>query len=166
MGENELRGLSRFVILAATLAVGLAAFSAPVRADGAQSGVLTCDVASGWGYVIVSWRDVKCAYKPFSGQPQQHYSGRISKFGVDIGYVDHAVIVWAVVTSDPALKPGGLSGTYAGVTGGGSFGIGAGANVLIGGSNNSISLQPVSVEGSMGINVAGGVATITLNAAP
>ena len=72
----------------------------------------------------------------------------------------------AVIASTADLKPGSLGGTYVGATGGASVGFGGGANVLVGGFDNSISLQPVSVEGSMGVNVAGGIATITLAPGP
>ena len=36
-----------------------------------------------------------------------------------------------------------------------TVGVGLGANVLVGGSGNSIALQPVSIEGTTGLNVAG-----------
>jgi hypothetical protein len=156
---------SRFVILAVTAFAGLVAFGAQPRAAGVQAGVLTCNVSSGWGFIIGSSRDLRCVYSPAS-RPPEHYNGSISKFGVDIGYVQSAVIVWAVVAPTADLKPGSLGGSYAGVTGGASAGVGAGANVLVGGSGNSIALQPVSIEGSQGLNVAAGIAAITLTSAP
>jgi hypothetical protein len=39
---------------------------------------------------------------------------------------------------------------------------GVGANVLIGGSNRTVTLQPVSFQGQSGLNVAAGVAGIDL----
>jgi hypothetical protein len=161
-----MRGLSRFIILgAAVLAATALPNAARPQAAGVQAGMLTCNVASGWGFVLASWRDLKCVYSPAS-RPPEHYSGKISKYGVDIGYVDSAVIMWAVVASTTDLKPGSLGGTYVGVTGGASVGFGGGANVLVGGFNNTISLQPVSVEGSMGVNVAGGIASVTIAPGP
>jgi hypothetical protein len=84
---------------------------------------------------------------------------------LDIGYVDSSVIMWAAIATTD-LKPGSLGGTYVGVTGGAAVGFGGGANVLVGGFNNSVSLQRVSVEGSMGVNVAGGIASITIAPGP
>ena len=161
-------GLFRFIILGVTVLAAAALPAARPQAAGAQAamqaGMLSCNVASGWSYVLVSWRDLKCVYSP-SSRPPEHYTGKISKYGVDIGYVESSMIVWAVIaTSD--LKPGSLGGTYVGVTGSAAVGFGGGANVLVGGSNNSISLQPVSVEGSMGVNVAGGAASISIAPAP
>jgi hypothetical protein len=46
-----------------------------------------------------------------------------------------------------------------------SVGVGVGANVLFGGGN-SISLQPLSIEGNKGVNVAGGIAEMTLTFQP
>ena len=86
----------------------------------------------------------------------------MSKFGADIGYLKSAVIVWAVAATTNDLKAGALAGHYGGVTGNVTLGVGAGANVLVGGFNNSIALQPVSFEGQNGLNVAAGIAEITL----
>ena len=162
-----MRGLSRFIILGVVLAA-TALPAARSQAAGAQAamqaGMLSCTVASGWGYVLVSWRDVKCVYSP-SSRPPEHYTGRISKYGLDIGYVETSTIVWAVITTTD-LQPGSLGGTYVGVTGSATVGVGVGANVLVGGFNDSVSLQPVSVEGSLGVNVAGGVASVSLTPGP
>ena len=96
----------------------------------------------------------------------EHYAGTIAKFGVDIGYVQNAVIVWTVVAPTVALPPGSLTGSYGGATASATVGVGVGANVLVGGSNTTISLQPVSVEGGTGLNVAGGFAALSLNFQP
>ena len=72
-----MRGWSRFIILAATLAAGLAVPGAQPRAAGVQAGLLKCNVASGWGFVVVSWRDMKCVYSPAS-RPPENYSGKIT----------------------------------------------------------------------------------------
>jgi len=101
-----------------------------------------------------------------SGVPPQHYVGAINKFGVDIGYLQGGVIVWTVVAPTANLAPGSLSGTYAGATGSATVGVGVGANVLVGGSGNSIALQPISIEGTTGLNVAAGIAEMTLTFQP
>jgi hypothetical protein len=94
--------------------------------------------------------------------------GTISKFGLDIGYVQNAAIVWTVVAPTVALPPGSLSGTYGGATASVTVGVGVGvgASVLVGGSNDTISLQPVSIEGGTGLNVAGGFASMSLTFQP
>jgi Protein of unknown function (DUF992) len=153
----------------AAVAVGLSAgalgHATPARAQGLQVGVLTCNVASGFGFVFGSSRAVNCTFSP-SGGPPQHYTGAINKFGVDIGYLQGGVIVWTVVAPTANLAPGSLSGTYAGVSGSATVGVGVGANVLVGGSGNSIALQPVSIEGTTGLNVAAGIAEMTLSFQP
>ena len=87
---------------------------------------------------------------------------RINKYGVDIGYTKAGVLVWGVVAPTSSLKPGALEGHYAGATASATVGIGAGANVLVGGFDQSIALQPVSIEGNTGLNVAAGIGAITL----
>ena len=148
---------------AALMAVAtLAAGTAPARAQaGVKVGVLSCNVASGWGFVFGSSRALRCTFAP-SGRVE-HYAGNISKFGVDIGYTSGAVIVWAVFAPTPDIAPGSLAGNYVGATGSATVGVGAGANVLVGGSQRTIDLQPVSIEGNTGLNVAAGIGAMTLH---
>lgn len=150
---------------ALSLVTGGVALGTPAQAQEVRVGVMTCDTASGFGYVLGSSRDLHCTFSPAAGHPE-HYVGSFSKFGVDIGYVQDAVIVWTVVAPTVALPPGSLTGTYGGATASVTVGVGVGANVLVGGSNNTISLQPVSVEGGTGLNVAGGFASMSLTYQP
>ena len=154
------------VASAAFLAMGAFALGTPAKADtGVKAGVLTCNVESGWGFVFGSSRDLKCNYSG-SGGRHEHYSGHIAKYGVDIGYLQGGVIVWGVVAPTADLKAGALAGDYGGATGGASVGVGGDANVLVGGFDRSIALQPVSLEGDKGLNVAAGIAAVTLHAEP
>ena len=146
------------------LVTGGLALGTPAQAD-VKVGVMTCDMDSGFGYVLGSSRDLHCTFVPAAGAPE-HYAGTISKFGVDIGYMQNAVIVWTVVAPTVALPPGSLTGTYGGATGSVTVGVGVGANVLVGGSSDTISLQPVSIEGGTGLNVAGGFASMRLTFQP
>ena len=147
------------------LVTGSLALGTPAQAHDVRVGVMTCDMASGFGYVLGSSRDLQCTFVPASG-PAEHYAGTISKFGVDIGYVQNAVMVWTVVAPTVALPPGSLTGTYGGATASVAVGVGVGANVLVGGSSETISLQPVSIEGGTGLNVAGGFASMSLSFQP
>jgi hypothetical protein len=150
------------ILAVAGLALGTLALQAPAHADATvKAGMMTCHVASGWGFVFGSSRDLRCVYTGSNGRTED-YSGKISKFGVDIGYLKSGVLVWAVLAPSTNLTAGALNGDYGGVTAGATAGIGGNANVLIGGSTKSISLQPVSVEGDKGINVAAGIAAISL----
>src|SRR6266702_4309343 len=152
-------------VTALAAAVGLAsAFAAPA---GAQSGVnvgnLTCNVSSGWGFVFGSSRALNCT---FTGPGRiEHYVGNIMKFGVDIGYTQGGVLIWTVVAPAANLAPGSLAGSYAGGTASATVGVGLGANALVGGSNNTIALQPLSLEGNSGLNVAAGIGAINLSPA-
>jgi len=126
-----------------------------------RAGYLTCHVASGWGFIFGSSRDLKCAYTRDKNYTE-YYTGSITKFGADIGYLSSGVILWAVVAPTTELGQGALAGHYGGATASVALGVGAGANVLVGGFKKSIALQPVSIEGQNGLNVAAGVAQLTL----
>ena len=158
-------GHVRTIAGAAALALGFAAATgAAEAAEGVKAGVLTCNVASGWGMIFGSTKDLNCSYDAGNGKIER-YTGEIRKFGVDIGYSGSGVIVWGVVAPSTNVAPGALAGDYTGATGSAAVGVGVGANVLFGGFKNSISLQPVSIEGMKGLNVAGGIASMTLKAA-
>jgi hypothetical protein len=149
------------------LSAGSSMIGTPAQAQAVKAGVLTCNVASGFGFIFGSSRSVNCTFSPGGGGgPPHHYVGAINKFGVDIGYLQSAVMIWAVLAPTTNPAPGSLAGTYAGATASATVGVGVGANVLVGGSGNSISLQPVSIEGNTGLNVAGGVAEMTLTFQP
>jgi len=126
-----------------------------------KTGYLTCQEASGWGFVFGSTRDLKCTYTSTAGTTER-YTGDIDKFGVDIGYVSGGVVVWAVLAPTSDVGKGALAGAYVGVAAGATVAGGGSADLLVGGSDKSISLQPLSVEGTTGLNVAAGVAGIIL----
>jgi hypothetical protein len=152
----------RLMIGAAIAVSGLAMASAADAAPaGVKVGTLTCNVASGMGFVFGSSKDLRCSYEPTKAVVE-HYSGTISKWGVDIGYTGKGKLIWAVVAPTSDVRPGALEGEYAGATAQANIGVGLGANVLIGGLDKSIALQPLSVEGSTGLNVAAGIGQISL----
>src|SRR5579884_1580836 len=139
----------RFTTAAAVLALAAMTFGAPALAEGVKIGVLNCHVGSGWGFVFGSSKDLKCHFSPNSGTGE-HYRGTVSKFGADIGYTSGGVLIWDVVAPQTGIKRGALAGDYAGVSASATAGVGVGANVLVGGFDRSVTLQPVSVEGNKG----------------
>ena len=152
------------IALLATSILFLSCWSPPAHAAGnytVKTGYLTCHEASGWGFIFGSSREIRCSYSSNGGRVE-YYSGSISKFGADIGYLKSAVILWAVAATTKDLKPGALAGHYGGASASLTLGVGAGANVLVGGFDQSIALQPVSVEGQNGLNVAAGVGEMSL----
>jgi hypothetical protein len=152
--------------LLAGFVAAMSVIAAPAHAQGGiKGGTLTCNVSAGAAFVFGSSRALNCVFAPSSGRPER-YTGTIDKFGVDIGYTAAAVIVWAVIAPTANLAPGSLAGNYAGASAGAAVGGGLSANALIGGSNQQIALQPLSIEGQSGLNVAAGIASITLRYRP
>jgi hypothetical protein len=146
---------------AAALALTASVLSIPAHAADVKVGVLNCDVSSGWGFVFGSSKDLRCEFSPMGG-PIERYVGTVSKFGVDIGYTRGGVLIWDVVAPSSDVKPGALQGGYAGATVSATIGVGAGANVLVGGLRKSIALQPISITGESGLNVAAGIGALQL----
>jgi len=144
---------------AALLALGT--LTAPAQAAGVKVGVLTCNVQSGWGYVLGSSKDIRCNYIPNNGLGE-HYYGNIAKVGVDVGYTKGGLLIWNVIAPASDVRAGALEGGYGGVSAQATIGVGLGANVLVGGFDKSIALQPLSIEGNKGLNVAAGIGALNL----
>ena len=154
--------INRLFGAGAAAAVALfAGLSTAQSQAGANVGSLSCTVAGGVGFVFGSSKELSCLFTRTDGKGER-YSGSVKKFGVDIGFTKEAHIVW-LVFAPGSIAPGALAGSYGGATASATVGVGAGANVLLGGSNKQITLQPVSVEGSVGLNVAAGIGAIDLN---
>ena len=148
--------------LSALAALAVLAFSsAPATAQVTQLGTLECRGGKSISFVVGSVSDLNCIYKPDYG-PAQQYRARLTRAGVDIGVTAVSGLVWRVVAPTNVVGFGDISGNYGGPTAGGAFIVGAGANVMYGGSNNSVALQPLSVEGQVGLNVFAGVAGLEL----
>src|SRR6266581_3625795 len=133
----------------------------PAAAQRARSGVLDCDVSGGFGWIIGSQKSVACVFTPDRPGPQEFYTGTITKFGLDIGATTAGRMVWAVYVETTAGR-GALAGDYVGATGEATVAVGLGGNVLVGGSNRTVALQPLSVTGQAGLNLAVGVADLHL----
>ena len=130
--------------------------------SGANIGVLSCTVEGGIGLILGSSKDMTCKFNPIDGSEPHHYTGSVGKLGLDIGVTNESYISWQVIASGH-LEPGSLAGNYVGASAQATAGVGIGANVLIGGSNDSIALQPLSVQGQTGLNIAVGIGTMKLN---
>ena len=126
-----------------------------------RTGVLDCRVSGSVGFIVGSTRTGSCVYRPSHGHPE-FYTGTVDRLGLDVGVSGEGRSVWAVFSAQRIPQPFALAGRYAGVGASASFGPGASANVIVGGNNNSISLQPLALGVKTGINLAAGVGSLTL----
>jgi Protein of unknown function (DUF992) len=147
-------------LLAATAAT-LIALSGTANAQArVEAGVLRCSVAGGVGLLVGSSKPMRCVFRHRG--TDEYYSGRITKIGLDIGITKRTDIAWAVLAPTANIRPASLAGRYAGVSAEATIGVGVGANALLGGSRQSIILQPLSVQSQTGLNIAAGVAGLRL----
>jgi hypothetical protein len=155
----------RLGVLALGLAIAIS--GAAAQSDGrVKAGTLSCDVSGGIGMIIGSQKSVICRFEPaIPGWPSELYTGTISKFGLDIGATSGSQMVWAVFAGGSPAR-GALAGDYGGATAEATVAVGLGANVLVGGSDRTIALQPLSVTGQTGLNLAVGVAVLKLSRVP
>jgi hypothetical protein len=157
----------RFVAAStATVAMGLLAASPAPAQSTTKVGSLACDVSAGVGMILTQKQTMACTFSPANGGPADHYTGRIDQFGVALGAVQQGALIWGVIAPASGVPHGALAGTYTGIGAQATAGAGLGANVLVGGTGRAFSLQPLSVEGQTGLNIAGGVTTVTLMSTP
>ena len=155
--------LSAVAVLAVAAAVALP-IPASAQTNRTKVGTLSCDISGGIGLIITSKKDLTCMFTPSQPGPREVYVGSITKFGLDLGATAGGEMVWAVYAPS-TRKFGALAGNYGGATAEATVGAGLGANVLVGGSDRTVALQPVSVQGQAGLNVAAGVADLRLRPA-
>ena len=153
----------RHLSLSAFTAAVMLAAAAPT---GAQANIvvggLSCVSPGTVGAVVGAVLNFNCVFMPSDGSRPQRYAAVVRRVGLDLGYTQNVGLGWTVFAATAVIHQGDLAGSYAGVQAGASFGVGLGANALVGGSNNSFVLQPVSAQAQGGLNVAAGLAGLEL----
>jgi len=127
-----------------------------------QVGTLTCSMSASIGLIVGSQKNVNCVLRGQPGEPEEAYSGTMTTIGLDIGVTSGGVIVWTVF-ADTDRYAGMLAGIYTGATAEVSIAAGLGANVLVGGSNRTVALQPLSLQGQVGLDIAAGIGQLELH---
>ncbi len=159
---------STYALAAAALAVAIGGSAmdpaSAQRGQRVKAGMLSCDISAGIGLIIGSQKQVTCMFTPDQPGPREVYVGSITKFGLDIGVTTGGQMAWAVY-APTTRRFGALAGRYGGASAEATVGVGAGVNVLVGGSDRTVSLQPVSVESQTGLNLAAGVTGLELHPA-
>ena len=151
----------------ACAALVLALAIVPVTAQQAgrtQVGTLICNISPGVGMIVAGQRQLSCIYASARGRAREAYEGTVSTLGLDIGATSGGQMAWAVF-APTTLPRAALAGTFTGATAGGTVGAGASANVLVGGPDRRVIMQPVSVQAQTGVNIAAGVSTLELRPA-
>lgn len=151
----------RILTFSAVTAAALAA-SAPAGAQTIQVGMLQCAGGPTVGYVIGSSTALNCVFLPSTGRGGERYAATVNRIGLDVGFTSTTGLGWLVFAPSQNLARGALAGGYGGVSANAAVLVGGGANVLVG-SNNSITLQPVSVQGQTGLNAAATVTGVQLH---
>ncbi|MEA2859272.1 MAG: hypothetical protein QOC72_1311 [Methylobacteriaceae bacterium] len=153
------------LFLSITTLAAMTAFAAPASAE-VRAGFLHCAVAPGAGMVVTSARALDCTFSPSVPGPIERYVGTVTRYGLDLGVTGPGDIDWGVFAPTAILGAGALAGVYGGVGAVAAAGIGGGAALLTGGNGLTTSLQPLSVHGQSGANIAGGIEGIQLAYVP
>jgi len=145
----------------------LVALSAPASAQNwTQVGALMCKVDPNIGFIIAGHQPMQCTYTPSTAPaPPEYYDGALNTVGLDLGVSAGSVLGWGVFAPTTGLPQGALAGEYVGASADAGLGLGAGANVLMGGSGRTIALQPLSLQGSVAFNAVLGLSSLKLRPA-
>ena len=151
----------RVVFCVAALTAAVAAAQPASAQSNVKIGALRCEVSGGLGLIIASSKDMECRFTSAHGYTE-HYYGTIKKFGLDIGATNAGTLAWDVFAPTAGPRRHALAGDYAGVDASATVGAGLGANALVGGSDRSFALQPLSIQTQTGLALSAGVASLTL----
>ena len=159
---------NRLSILAAFALITTFGAPADAQAPGnwTQVGILKCKLNPSIGFIIAGHQSMECRFTQNPPNPPQDYQGALNMVGLDIGITSGGVLGWAVFAPTAGIPAGALAGEYVGASADAGFIVGAGTNVLIGGSARTFNLQPVSLEGSVAVNAALGVSALKLRPVP
>ncbi len=152
-------------IAAAAELMTLANF-AQAQPNRVEVGTLTCSMSSDVGLIVGSQRNLNCIFRGAPGEPEETYRGTMTRVGLDIGVTSGGVIIWTVLADTNRRYPRMLAGTYGGASAEVSVAAGLGANVLVGGSNRTVALQPLSMQEQVGLDLAAGIGVLELYPAP
>ena len=148
-----------FAVAAVTL---VASFAGAHAQQQVQAGILECEGGKNVSYVVGSTTELQCVFRSNSGAPVEPYIAHVQRFGLDLGVTEQTGLAWAVNAPSYRLGHGALAGHFGGVGANATVGVGFGANLLVGGSDNSISLQPLSLQGQTGLSAVAGVVNVDL----
>jgi hypothetical protein len=152
--------LCRSAILSASMISSV--MPALAQTQRVRVGGLTCVAGPRAGLVLGSRRDLQCVFRSDVTGRQYAYAGKIRRIGLDVGITRGGRLFWAVFAPTTHVGRSTLRGSYLGASGNVALGVGVGVNVLIGGFRRTVSLQPLSAEGQIGINLALGVTSLSL----
>ncbi|MBZ9677456.1 DUF992 domain-containing protein [Mesorhizobium sp. ES1-1] len=153
--------LKRTIVAMVLMACGGAARA---QDKGVELGVLDCAIGGGTGFILGSSKDLSCTFSPADKSfAPEAYFGAVNKFGLDIGTTKQTLMQWLVLTPmNNIYAPGALAGDYIGASAEVTAAVGAGANLLVGGSSQAFTLQPLSLQTQTGVNLAIGVSQFQL----
>jgi hypothetical protein len=154
------------IVILAALAASTLPGATATQQSSTKLGVLDCVIEGGTGFIIGSTKDLTCTFTSSNKTLQpEAYVGVVKKFGLDVGATKQAVMQWLVFApTEKAYAYGALAGNYTGVSAEATVVVGGGANVLVGGSEKTFTLQPLSLQAQSGLNVAAGVTSFQLTA--
>lgn len=159
--------IKTFSLFLLSLALSVTPFTLSYAEEGAKGeiGIVTCDYIPGTkvNLLIHSSAGFNCVFK--HGDVEDHYDGEAGiGLGLDLQWNEGSTMSYTVMASTGQSMDWStaLNGTYTGGKASAAFGVGLGAAVLIGGSNDSVALVPLAIEGSTGIGATAGIGYLSL----
>ena len=125
-------------------------------------GTLTCSLSASIGLVVGSQRNVSCLFRGTSGEPDEPYTGTMTRVGLDVGLTTGSVIFGRCSRTRTATKgcsPAPIPGRRQKCP----LPLVSAPTSSSAGSNRTLALQPLSVQGQIGLDIAAGVGSLDLH---
>ena len=156
-----------FSFLLAALVMAYTPLATAEEGAKGQIGIITCDYIPGSkvNLLIHSSASFNCVFE--HGGQKDYYDGEAGiGLGLDLQWTERSTMAYSVMASTGTDMDWStaLTGTYTGGKASAALGVGLGAAVLIGGSNDSVGLVPLAIEGSTGIGATAGIGYLSLKA--
>jgi hypothetical protein len=145
----------------------LALLSPAAAFAGDRVGTLQCRLLGNNLSILIENQQMDCAYSDDAeGGVPAHYTGTLTKVGPNISINGQGELAWGVIAATSHIGPGALAGSYTGPGVSAKIGVGGGGAILVGGSDNTFSLQPFNIEAGTGLGWNAGVENLTLTYVP
>jgi Protein of unknown function (DUF992) len=151
----------RLLLLSIALMVMIVPLAQAHQGRPMRAGVLECEGRRTTGKLVMSQARLHCVFRSDGRQPER-YVAKVRRYGVDLGLTDETRMAWAVNAPINDFGRSELRGRYGGLSANAAALFGFGGSFLLRGSDRAAALQPISLQGQTGLNLAAGVTEVEL----
>ncbi|MGY3447995.1 DUF992 domain-containing protein [Bradyrhizobium sp. USDA 4353] len=151
----------RLLVLSVLLLVSVAPLAQAHASRPMRVGVLECEGRRTTGKLVMSNARLRCVFRS-QGRAPERYVAKVRRYGLDLGLTDETRMAWAVTAPVNDFGRSELGGRYGGVSANAAALVGFGGSFLLRDTDRATQLQPISLQGQTGMNLAAGITEVEL----